>query len=131
MKERPRGFILCCCLYFSNAVICNTASGFENEPDGFRSIKWGTDISLNQQEMYHLTDIDDEGMKHYVRIKSKELITEKDKEEAMKKYVVGINQETVGEAKVDYIVYSYYKNKFYMVILNTHGKSNRESLIRT
>jgi hypothetical protein len=37
----------CALLLFIPAVVL----GFDNEPDGFRGIKWGTDISANASDM--------------------------------------------------------------------------------
>jgi len=135
MKERMTGFLPYCCLYILSTVISNSAFGFEKEPDGFRGIKWGTDISVNQQEMYQLDMDKGEMEEFYVRINSKGSITGENKEEAVKKrvveYIEGKDQETVGEAKVDTIIYIYYKNKFSGVLLNTHGDENRNLLIKT
>lgn len=70
---------------------------FENEPDGFRGITWGTHI--NQLKDLEFVKIDEKtGISLY-----------KKKKENL----------TIGNAKLDVIYYGFYDDKFYAVIAQT------------
>ena len=73
------------------------AKGFQNEPDGFRGIKWGTDIKTIPGMKYLITY---ENLSIYSRDKDKLFF---------------------GNAKVGAIEYIFYKDKFSAVRIHTDG----------
>lgn len=72
-----------------------------SEPDGFRGIKWGAEISA-LKDMVLVLAIDND-VKRYAR-----------KTDVLK----------IGEAKVDYIQYEFWKGKFYLVDMGFQGTDN-------
>lgn len=70
---------------------------FENEPDGFRGIVWGTDIS-------QLKDME------FVKV---------DPKTGIKLYKRKKDNMTIGNANLDAIYYGFFDNKFYVVIAET------------
>jgi len=80
---------------------------FQNEPDGFRGIKWGTNIS--QLPDMGLTE-DDGGTKYYVKNNDK-----------MK----------IGDADINQLVYGFYKNRFCVVAIVFDGYSNFSKIKET
>jgi hypothetical protein len=82
------------------------AFAFTNEPDGFRNIKWETDISMNKAEMTEL-----ERSKDYVY------------------YLRNGEKPLIGGAILDRITYAYWKNKFMSVLIQTSGIENKSALI--
>ena len=79
-----------------------------SEPDGFRGITWGTDIST-LKDMTLVMAIDDD-VKRYQR-----------KGDVLK----------IGEAKLDHIHYEFWKGKFYLVEIEVQGVENWNNLKRT
>ncbi|MCK4244574.1 MAG: hypothetical protein KAX20_03005 [Candidatus Omnitrophica bacterium] len=79
------------------------AKGFQNEPDGFRGIKWGTDISTLKDMEYFWTDPSYGGIKIYIR-KSEDL--------------------HIGEAKLKRIGYGFWRGKFCDVWVITKSSVN-------
>lgn len=77
-----------------------TLYAYQNEPDGFRGIKWGTDIKTLKD--MKLLDVD-----------SKDRFYSK-KGDKMK----------IGNAKLENIIYRFWDNEFYAVMVNTKGSSN-------
>jgi len=90
-------------------IITSTVSfAFQNEPDGFRGIKWGTDIG-DLPRMEYLRDYitDFGGIKIYIN-----------KEDELK----------IGDAAVSEIKYYFWKNKFYKVSASTNDLLNSGTL---
>ena len=79
-----------------------------SEPDGFRGITWGTDIST-LKDMTLVLAIDDD-VKRYQR-----------KGDVLR----------IGEAKLDHIHYEFWKGKFYLVEIEAQGIENWNDLKRT
>jgi curli biogenesis system outer membrane secretion channel CsgG len=77
---------------------------YKNQPDGFRNIKWGT----NTGEIKNLKVIKEEG-------NQKECVKTDD-----------VLQ--IGKAKLEKIIYSFYKDQLESVIIETKGKDNFENL---
>ncbi len=77
----------------------------DSEPDGFRDIKWGAEISA-LKEMVLVMAIDND-VKRYAR-----------KTDVLK----------IGEAKLDYIEYEFWKGKFYLVDMGFQGTENSDSV---
>ncbi len=77
---------------------------FKNEPDGFRDIKWGTDILTLS------------GMKSI------------EKEDLGESYVKEEDRLYIGKAKVEKIIYGFYKGKFVSVLIYTKNKANFDAL---
>jgi len=76
------------------------AFAFQNEPDRFRGIKWGTNIS-------ELADL---------------LLVESGKDT---QYYCRKNDEMkIGDAGIDQISYGFYKNRFYVVLVEYNGFLN-------
>ncbi len=82
-------------LYFSFYTPLVVA--FQNEPDGFRGIIWGTDIS-------QLKDME------FVKV---------DPKTGIKLYKRKKDNMTIGNANLDAIYYGFFDNKFYAVIAQT------------
>jgi hypothetical protein len=74
------------------------ALAFENEPDGFRGIKWGTSFSTHGKEMVASRRTDDGSIKCYLRTGDK---------------------LSIGDAKLTSLEYCYWKDQFYRVILES------------
>ena len=80
--------------------ITTPAFAFQNEPDGFRGIKWGTNIS----ELPDMGLVEDAGdLKYYSRLY-----------DSMK----------IGDTRVDRIIYGFYKDRFYRVEISFSEFSN-------
>lgn len=79
---------------------------FENEPDGFRNIKWGTHISANSSEM---------------------TVLERSKNDAYC-YRKG-DKLTIGGATLKRITYNYWKSQFMSVLIDSVGIENKSALI--
>jgi hypothetical protein len=73
---------------------------FQNEPDGFRGIEWAANISA-------LTDM---------------LIVESGKDSEY--YCRKNDKMKIGDADIDQISYGFYKNRFYVVLVEYHGFLN-------
>jgi hypothetical protein len=84
--------------------ISATSLAFQNEPDGFRGIKWGADIG-ELPRMEHLRDhtTDFGGIKIYVNRE---------------------DELNIGDASVSEIKYYFWKNKFYKVSSSTSDLLN-------
>jgi hypothetical protein len=80
--------------------ITTPAFAFQNEPDGFRGIKWGTNIS-ELRDMGLVEDVDD--LKYYSR-----------KDDKMK----------LGDTDIEQIRYGFYKDRFYTVKISFSEFSN-------
>jgi len=80
--------------------------GFQNEPESFRGIKWGTNIN----ELSDMVCVQKNGLKYY-----------KKKNDKMK----------IGDAEIEDIVYSFYKKRFSGVIITFRDLSNFDSLQST
>jgi hypothetical protein len=76
------------------------SSSFDNEPDGFRGIKWETSIT-ELQDMVHVASMGDS--KCYWR---------KD------------DKKAIGQADVNHIVYFFYKDKFSSVLIQYSDNTN-------
>lgn len=88
-------------LLFAVAVLAPSLTfAFRNEPDGFRGIKWGTEIA---QVPDMVLDKGAGDLKWYRR-----------KSDKLK----------IGDADVDYIVYGFYKNEFLSVLIGYKGFRN-------
>lgn len=90
-------------------IFAFNAFAYENQPKGFRGIKWGTAIE-NVKGMKLIETTKDGFTKYYTR-----------KADKMK----------IGEADVDIIVYGFYKRKFYIVFIEFKSSSNFVSLRKT
>jgi hypothetical protein len=87
--------------------VCAAAVAFQNEPDGFRGIKWETDISQNQDEMKLVKNA--EGLDIYVRNGDK---------------------LSIGGAELRSIAYVYIGGKFAFVAMKTGGEEGNSALLR-
>ena len=87
-------------------MIPMTVSAFQNEPDGFRGIKWGTDFSANTSEMS---------------------VVEKVKDEIF--YFRKGDKLSIGGAELKRITYGYRKGKLMSIMLNSSGINNKTALI--
>jgi hypothetical protein len=80
----------------------------QNEPDGFRGIKWGTNIK-NLKDM-HPTGEQKQGDRSYRRTGDK---------------------MSIGDASIQTITYTFYKDRFFSVFITYEGWTNFDSLKRT
>ena len=87
-------------LLIISVCVSMPAFAFQNEPDGFRGIKWGTDISQLNDMVF---DSGDGDVKYYSR-----------KADKMK----------IGDTDIEQIGYGFYKNRFYTVKIRFSGFSN-------
>ena len=88
-------------------VVSLPAFAFQNEPDGFRGIKWGTRIS-------ELSDM---------------RLTEDSKEE---RYYTRLNDKMqIGSTEIERIVYGFYKDRFFVVIVTCRHHDNFSKLRET
>jgi len=102
------GFLLVCSFAFAEWQLGYGKSG--TEPDGFRDIKWGTDISTLPDMEYVRTDPSYGGVKRYIR-KGDKL--------------------QLGAAKLERIAYGFWKRKFCNVLIYTKGFTNWYGLKET
>jgi hypothetical protein len=102
MRIRLFTFLFVVTLTFGLAV---SAQAFQNEPPGFRDIQWGTDIAAFKEEMKLVKDNGD--FKDYQR-----------KDDKME----------LGDAQVDSIVYSFYKDRFFRVMVKYSYEWNYKRL---
>ncbi|MGA2468675.1 MAG: hypothetical protein ABSH06_30590 [Thermodesulfobacteriota bacterium] len=79
-----------------------------SEPDGFRGIKWGTEISTLKDMVFVMAI--DKDVKRYER-----------KRDELK----------IGKAKLDYIHYGFRKGRFYLVEMGFQGIENLNNLKET
>ena len=87
-------------LLIISAYVAIPASAFKNEPDGFRGIKWGTNIS-------ELNDL---------------LVAESGKDAV---YCIRKNDTMkMGDASIDHIFYGFYKNRLFVVLVEYNGHLN-------
>ena len=102
--------IVFCCIVLIGGLACaqTGSSKFKpgSEPDGFRGIKWGQDISTVDGLVYVSTDPSYGGIDCYIR-EGDEL--------------------KMGNAKLERIVYGFWKNKFSDVRISTKGYTNWSS----
>jgi len=88
-------------------IVPQASYAFQNEPDGFRGIKWGTEIkTLKDMKLKE----DDGDSKFYKR-----------KDDKLK----------IGDADLQYISYSFYKNQFYLVMIGFQSLTNFTKLKET
>ncbi|MCX7769820.1 MAG: hypothetical protein N2202_01930 [Proteobacteria bacterium] len=97
-------FLITLCLF----LYALQAYSFENEPDGFRGIVWGTDIS-------QLKDME------FVKV---------DPKTGIKLYKKKKDNMTIGNANLDALYYGFFENKFYAVIAQTMFFTDFEELKR-
>lgn len=100
MKKRLVVFVPIICLIFVASAI---AWNFKNEPDGFRGIKWGDDISTLKEMIYVKTDPSYGGVKLYSK--------------------KGDSLE-IGNAKLKFVYYDFWQNKFCGVRISFKGTVN-------
>jgi len=104
------GLILICCIVLSGLAFADTniPSNFKpgSEPDGFRGIKWGQDISTVEGLVHVSTEPSYGGIERYTR-EGDEL--------------------KIGAAELDRIYYDFWQNKFCDVYICTEGYSNWSS----
>ncbi len=97
------------CIVLAGGVVCAKSPGTfkpDSEPDGFRGIKWGQDISTVDDLVFVSTDPAFGGIDLYVR-----------KGDEMK----------MGGAELDRILYGFWKDKLSSVIIYTKGYVNWDS----
>lgn len=87
-------------------LFSNLAFAFENEPDGFRGLKWQDDFSQHETNLSIVED--GKNVKFY---------SKKD------------DQLKIGGAELEQIVYGFRENKFGYVIIKVNGYSNKSALI--
>ena len=87
-------------LLIISVYVAIPAFAFQNEPDGFRGIKWGTNIS-------ELTDM---------------LVAESGKDTLY--YVRKNDTMKIGDADIDQISYGFYKSRFFQVLVEYKGYVN-------
>lgn len=89
-------------------LTATTVSAFQNEPDGFRGIKWGANFSNYKHEM---------------------TLVEQDKDD--KYYARKNDKMQIGAAEIKQIVYGFHEGKLTAVGIVTVGVSNKSNLIQT
>ena len=111
-------------------VLSTGAIAFQNEPDGFRGLKWGDppekDMKLIGEE--YVYDVSNEGGEYISRddvIKRRRELLRLLLDEAWEKYILDMpsfcqykrknDKLEIGEAKLEYIHYSFYKRQFMSV----------------
>ena len=89
--------------FVPDQLMSQGSGGFKlgSEPDGFRGIKWGSEISA-LKDMVCVMAMDND-VRRYAR-----------KRDVLK----------IGEAKLDYIEYEFWKGKFYLVDMGFQGTEN-------
>jgi hypothetical protein len=94
-------------LLIVTACFAIPAFAFQNEPDGFRGVKWGTNINeLHDMVLYQ----EDGDTKAYQRNNDK---------------------IKIGDAEISLVVYGFYKGRFYAVHIGFNGDSNFKKLKNT
>ena len=77
---------------------------YQNEPDGFREIKWGTDFeTVKDQLMFASLDESYGGIKVYTKIN---------------------DEMNIGTASLESVEYCFWQNKFVMAYINVLGINN-------
>jgi len=94
-------------LWLSILILPCSSFGFQNEPDNFRGIKWGTNIN-ELSDMYFVESQDK--FKIYKR-----------KNDKMK----------IASAEIDNISYFFYKKRFFTIFIQFKGLSNFQHLKST
>jgi hypothetical protein len=90
------------------AFIHSNAYSFQNEPDGFGGIKWGTEVGVNVHEMWSTS----------ISTTNSDIVTYERKKE----------NQSIGSMKLLNVGYVYYKDRFSY----THFQSdNKQALIKT
>jgi len=87
-------------------LVVSPAFAFKNEPNGFRGIKWGTDISVHKKEM----------TLHEAGSNTRYYLRKNDK-------------GNIGSATISLLAYGYTKGKFTGVIMYTQGFYNQKGII--
>jgi len=85
--------------------ITTTAFAFQNEPDGFRGIKWGTEISEVSDQFALNSD-----------------------ERSMATYTRRDDKLAIGDAELIRLTYQFYKGRLHSVSMNTQEYANRRAL---
>jgi len=94
-------------LVFSVLLLAAGATfAFQNEPDGFRGIKWGTKLSAHAREM-----------------------TLKEKSQDETYYTRRGDKMALGAAKLSELSYGYWNDQLVAIIIETSGVENRTALI--
>ncbi len=93
-------------IFLSILLIPLVSFAYENEPDGFRGIKWGTDKS-------ELKDLNSYGT---------------DDQDGTEMFVKKTDELQIGDAKLEHIFYVFWKNKFSGVMIKSKGYSNCRDL---
>jgi len=89
---------------------------YKNEPNEFRGVSWGTDISNNKE--FYLSDTDELGHRiEYSGNSPKSKVYKRNNEKLF-----------IGKAKIDDIFYYAYKNHLYYIRINYTGPKNYELL---
>jgi hypothetical protein len=83
------------------------AIAFKNEPNGFRNVKWGSNISK-------LADISVSSVERDIKFCSR-----------------GTDKMAIGDAALDKILYVFYKDQFSEVMINFHSLSAFQTLKNT
>ena len=105
MKPRQKKLFISLLPFFVFLAFSNfTALAFQNEPDGFRGTKWGTNIS-------ELTDM---------------LVVESGKDTLF--YCRKNDTMKIGDADIDQISYGFYKSRFFQVLVEYKGYVNSTKL---
>jgi hypothetical protein len=86
------------------------AQAFQNEPNGFRNIPWGTPIESVQAEMAKVEGAKEGASDLFYKRRGDEM--------------------KIGEATLSDLAYNFYKGRFAGVLIDTKGITNEQSLIR-
>ncbi len=107
MKKKLIFLIITLCLFLSKTFISaeDLPSHFKSgsEPDGFGGITWGTDITTLSDMEYIWTDLNVEEIKIYTRPG---------------------DDLRIGDAKLEWLGYGFWKGKFYDVRIHFKGSKN-------
>ena len=82
------------------------ALAFQNEPDGFRGIRWGTPVSTLPDEFQRL-DNENTPQKRYARKG---------------------DRQSIGNADLDVLIYTFYNDQFFSVFASASGPVNARAL---
>ena len=99
-------------LCISAFLMCSNGHSFQNEPDGFRGIKWGDDIKSVKKRFIQK------------EVQGGFLADDKD----IRVYITTNDNKMLGSANLKDIHYYFWKDKFICVEIVTNGLSNFASL---
>lgn len=94
------------CLVGATMLFSSVAGAFDNEPDGFRGIKWGAPFSAHAKEL---------------------TLVEKGKDENY--YLRKGDKMSIGGAELKQLAYGYWKDQFVSVFIETSGAGNKSALL--